>query len=465
MFYRGISGGQKQRVSVGEQLVANPSILFLDEPTSGLDSAASFQLMLNLREICRKTNISIISSIHQPSQRVFDMSDRLMILAGGKNFGGNTAYFGRTEHLEDHFNEIGIVKTSKSSVAEWVIDEVNGDFGQPESIQSIISGYSKSKSYLEMQDEHSFVKENQEISLQKQKDISVFKFTGDYQKSSFCFDLVRLFKRNFLNILKNPLIFIARLISYSIMSLILGTVWWGSGDEPKAGDVSDINGVLFFASTFFTIMAISLLPNMIEDRQIMVKEKSNGCYNLMNFIISNFVTSLPVTFIITLVSSSIIFFMIGFDADNGAAFIKFVINLYLMQLAGEGLILIIAFIFDQLLICIVTVSMIMGSFMIMEGFFIRYDSIPDGWIWLYWINFCTYGMKNFMMIIYDGLTIQADPSAIPPVLYDYPGEQILESYKMNDIDYGVNILILIGWLLLFRTIGGIYSYYKHTGKK
>jgi len=69
-----------------------------------------------------------------------------------------------------------------------------------------------------------------------------------------------------LNILKNPLIFFARLISYSIQSLILGTVWWGAGDEPKAGDVSDINGVLFFASTFFTIMAISLLPNMIEDR-------------------------------------------------------------------------------------------------------------------------------------------------------------------------------------------------------
>jgi len=57
------------------------------------------------------------------------MSDRLMILAGGKNFGGNTAYFGRTEKLEDHFAELGMAKSSKSSVAEWVIDEVNGDFG------------------------------------------------------------------------------------------------------------------------------------------------------------------------------------------------------------------------------------------------------------------------------------------------------------------------------------------------
>lgn len=122
----------------------------------------------------------------------------------------------------------------------------------------------------------------------------------------------------------------SRLISYAIMSLILGTVWWGSGDEPKAGDVNDINGVLFFSSTFYTIMAISLIPVMIEDRKIMVKEKSNGCYNLISYIISNFVTGLPTTFIITLVSSAIIFFMIGFESDGGSNFFKFVLTLYLI---------------------------------------------------------------------------------------------------------------------------------------
>lgn len=40
----------------------------------------------------------------------------------------------------------------------------------------------------------------------------------------------------------------------------------------------DINGVLFFASAFFTIMMISVLPTNIEDRHIMVKERVNGSY-------------------------------------------------------------------------------------------------------------------------------------------------------------------------------------------
>lgn len=36
---------------------------------------------------------------------------------------------------------------------------------------------------------------------------------------------------------------------------------------------------------------------------------------------------------------------------------------------------------------------------------------------------------------------------------------------MNDIDFGYNVLILIGFIFVFRIIGAIYSHYKHTGKK
>lgn len=52
--------------------------------------------MENLKKICSKTDLTIITSIHQPSQRVFDISDRLLFLAGGKDFGGNIVYFGQT---------------------------------------------------------------------------------------------------------------------------------------------------------------------------------------------------------------------------------------------------------------------------------------------------------------------------------------------------------------------------------
>ena len=79
--------------------------------------------------------------------------------------------------------------------------------------------------------------------------------------------------------MKNPLPFFARLLSFIIMSLILATAWYNSGKNPKSGEVNNINGALFFSTAFYSIMAICGIPNMIEDRIIMTKEKTNGCYS------------------------------------------------------------------------------------------------------------------------------------------------------------------------------------------
>ena len=136
-------------VVTGECLVARPPILFLDEPTSGLDSAAAYQLMLKLKEIAASTGITVIASIHQPSERVFELSHRLLLLAGGKN-GGNTVYFGPTSGAEAHFLSQGLVKPTTTSVAEWLLDEVNGDFGDDVSIRGIVDFWSISPAHKTM---------------------------------------------------------------------------------------------------------------------------------------------------------------------------------------------------------------------------------------------------------------------------------------------------------------------------
>lgn len=58
-------------------------------------------------------------------------------------------------------------------------------------------------------------------------------------------------------------------------------------------------------------MAISIVPTYLEDKVIMVKERSNGCYNLGAASIANLIVSLPVDIIVTLCAGNIIYFMIG----------------------------------------------------------------------------------------------------------------------------------------------------------
>lgn len=145
-FRRGVSGGERKRVSVGHELLINPSMLLLDEPTrytragcvtaekrhdilhnappqqsvhtllassvgaaevqlverlaasiarclvdadllrdarSGLDSTTALQLVDSLHSLAAGGR-AIITTIHQPSARLYGLLDKLLLLADGR---------------------------------------------------------------------------------------------------------------------------------------------------------------------------------------------------------------------------------------------------------------------------------------------------------------------------------------------------------------------------------------------
>lgn len=81
-FRRGISGGERKRVSVGHELLINPSIILLDEPTSGLDSTTAMNLVTSLRQLAAGGR-AVITTIHQPSSRLYQQLDKLLLLSDG----------------------------------------------------------------------------------------------------------------------------------------------------------------------------------------------------------------------------------------------------------------------------------------------------------------------------------------------------------------------------------------------
>ncbi|CAM9270433.1 unnamed protein product, partial [Laminaria digitata] len=78
VFLKGISGGQKRRTSIGVELVVKRKVLFLvDEPTSGLDAASASEIMALLRRLASESGMIIVTSLHQPSSRVFNSFDQV----------------------------------------------------------------------------------------------------------------------------------------------------------------------------------------------------------------------------------------------------------------------------------------------------------------------------------------------------------------------------------------------------
>ncbi len=96
-----ISGGQRKRLNIGLELLREPSVLFVDEPTSGLSSRDSENIMDLLKELSLKGKMVFVV-IHQPSEDIFKMFDKLVIL----DVGGFQVYYGNPIDGIQYFKKI-----------------------------------------------------------------------------------------------------------------------------------------------------------------------------------------------------------------------------------------------------------------------------------------------------------------------------------------------------------------------
>ena len=89
-----LSGGQRKRVNIALELITDTPVLFLDEPTSGLSSYDA-ESVVDLLKGLSKTGKTIITTIHQPSLRVYKQFDDLIMISRDKgNNPGAMVFFG-----------------------------------------------------------------------------------------------------------------------------------------------------------------------------------------------------------------------------------------------------------------------------------------------------------------------------------------------------------------------------------
>ncbi len=78
----GLSGGQKQRVGIARAIVTEPDVLLSDEATSALDPQTTIQILDLLKEINRRTGITILMITHELDAIKYTC-DRMAVLEDG----------------------------------------------------------------------------------------------------------------------------------------------------------------------------------------------------------------------------------------------------------------------------------------------------------------------------------------------------------------------------------------------
>jgi ABC-type multidrug transport system ATPase subunit len=363
---KGISGGQKKRVCVASQLVTSPKILFLDEPTSGLDSAASREVMSYISGLAKELNLLVIISIHQPSTATFELMNHVMLLSAGK-----TCFFGPRQEILPYFASIGHQVPPHTNPAEFLLDLVNVDFA-------------KDKTLAQQHLDH--IHENWAQSSQSthlRSSISGLA-TGSTKLGSTDASLTpnlfslttTLLHRSFIKSYRDIVAYQLRIAMYTALAVMMGTVWLRLPYHQTS--IQTFINAIFFSGAFMSFMAVAYIPAYVEDLQMFRKERANGLYGPLPFMLSNFLIGLPYLFVITVVFSVIAYWLANYRPTAGGFFL-WILYLYLDLLAAEGLVVLVTSLMPIFVVALAVTAFANGLWMCVGGFL-----VPPGTLNVFW---------------------------------------------------------------------------------
>ena len=78
-----LSGGQRQRVAIGRSIVRNPKVFLFDEPLSNLDAALRGDMRVELSQLHRDLNATMIYVTHDQIEAM-TMAHRIVVLNAGR---------------------------------------------------------------------------------------------------------------------------------------------------------------------------------------------------------------------------------------------------------------------------------------------------------------------------------------------------------------------------------------------
>ncbi|TMW64527.1 hypothetical protein Poli38472_011407 [Pythium oligandrum] len=427
IFRKGLSGGQKRRLSIAIELLSNPSILLLDEPTSGLDSSSTYNVMKFITNLCQEKK-TVICTIHQPSSLVYEMFTTIMLLSGGK-----TVYCGPRRDAIAHFSNIGFECPMYANPAEYFIELVNDDFEGHGDINMMLMSYTASSAAVQVAN-----------SILADRGENPVNLLADLEPPSAWRQFWVLMWRNTLNNIRNPGIYWVRLFMYFMLSFMIGTMYLYTND-----DISDEDYIpmFYYVQAFLVFMSVAVLPFFIEQRAVFNRERANSGLSVASYTLANFLAALPGIFIIALIST---LFVVLLADLNG--FSWFLLNLFLSLVVAESLMHVISAAVPHYIIGIALGAGIYGMFMLCEGFMVPRESIPDYWIWGYYLAFHTYSFESF---VYEHFSRESSASAA----------SIIVRLNLEDCDTPRNMGILTVYAIVLQVLFAGILYLFHTGRR
>ncbi|EOA30003.1 hypothetical protein CARUB_v10013106mg [Capsella rubella] len=454
---RGVSGGERKRVSIALEILTRPQILFLDEPTSGLDSASAFFVIQALRNIARDGR-TVISSVHQPSSEVFALFDDLFLLSSGES-----VYFGEAKSAVEFFAESGFPCPKKRNPSDHFLRCINSDFdtvtatlkgsqriqetpATSDPLMNLATSVIKARlveNYKRSKYAKSAKSRIRELSNIEGLEMEVIKGS----QASWWKQLRTLTARSFINMCRDIGYYWTRIISYIVVSISVGTIFYDVGYSYTSILARVSCGG--FITGFMTFMSIGGFPSFLEEMKVFYKERLSGYYGVSVYILSNYISSFPFLVSLSLITGTITYNLVKFR-PGFSHYAFFCLNIFFSVSVIESLMMVVASLVPNFLMGLITGAGLIGIIMMTSGFFRLLPDLPKVF-WRYPVSYISYGSwaiqggyKN------DFLGLEFEPL--------FPGEPKMTGEEVIEKIFGVKVTYSKWWDL--AAVVGILVCYR-----
>ena len=436
-FKKGVSGGERKRTAVAVELLSNPSVLLLDEPCSGLDFSTSLILLKLLRRLAVVRTQAVVLTIHQPSTQLWERFDKVLVLDGGR-----TAYFGRADGMVAAFSTIGIEFPHYYNPADFVLEVVTHATDAVRKSVHVMGAGS-----VDMELISSRLPEGGGGAMDAAATAALTETT--YQ-ASWWRQFVLLARRAFVQN-RGDILSQITIVQTLVLAVVCGIIWWQV--ERTVDRIHDLVGLLFFGCIFWSFMPLfQSIQAFPAERSTVTRERAAGMYSLSAYTLAKTVAESPVQLVLPTMWGTIAYWMAGVS-DSPVKFLVFLCILNIQVLGVQSVGLAFGAAFSNVAKALTTASTMLLSTLLAGGFYVKSDNLPEWFAPFQWLALLKYSWEAHVMIALDGDVFECkDPGqpndfGVCPVTRD----DIVRFYSF-DLDPWVNILILIAFAVVMRTL-------------
>ena len=397
---KGLSGGQCKRLNIAIALITDPSVLFLDEPTSGLDSFTANEVMSVVKRLCT-SDTTIVATIHSPTAYAFSLFDAASVLCSGKQ-----VYFGPSDSTLIEYartalpDELGGLptKTAGHSDIEWLIDvftsgDRRGDapafaaaFAESDLKRALDATLTETKTRDAGRAAGGPAGHAENTSLSKLHTSSSTTVPG-----WFAFWVMAKYRtsKNYADgEYLGP-----RLGDKVFIALLIFTLYFGVGDDHNPANVVNISSMLFMWCTLPAFGAASYVPQIVMERSLFMRERADGLYRPMTYVVAKMFDELLLLFFVTLVIAAAVFYAVNLSGSFALFWLVYYVTL------ANGVVL--AYLISALSPNMEAANAILPTYVVtllfFAGFLIRPADTPDYWKWYSYVDLMKFSWGALMI--------------------------------------------------------------------